>query len=246
MPNDFPFTRYLTTYRQAEVRWTCQFALRGESLAFMGVAGVGKSNLVNFLCTSGPARAKYLGQEDQLVHFALVDGRAWQRTPESLWKLMLGGLTDASRGIAAPPESAILPFSDEDRAWSKLQAWVQMICRELRHWVVFVLDDFDRVFETGPLEMLDRLNTLRHAGNRDRLAYLVLTQRLPHVLGRRYNLENESKFYHLFRHDLYALEPYTPDDAFQMLRYLNIQAGKPLQQSELAPIYKLAGATPNY
>jgi hypothetical protein len=105
---------------------------------------------------------------------------------------------------------------------------------------MFVLDDFDDVIETGPLSMLERLSGLRSEGNREALSYLVFTKRLPHVLGRKHDLEHESKFYDLFRHNIYALEPYSPEDAFQMLRHLNEVAGSPLRERDLAEIRLLA------
>jgi hypothetical protein len=64
---------------------------------------------------------------------------------------------------------------------------------------------------------------------------------LPHILGQSHHMENGSKFYDLFRHNLYALEPYAPDDARQMLVHLNEVAGKPLSTRDLTQIRALAG-----
>jgi hypothetical protein len=82
---------------------------------------------------------------------------------------------------------------------------------------------------------------LRSEGNREALSYLVFTKRLPHVLGRGHDLEHESKFYDLFCHNIYALEPYSPEDSFQMLKHLNEVAGNPLRERDLAEIRQLAG-----
>lgn len=89
--------------------------------------------------------------------------------------------------------------------------------------------------------MLEQLNTLRSEGNRNRLSYLIFTKLLPHVLGRQHQLETTSKFYDLFRHQIYALEPYTLGDAQQMLTYLNEGAGRRLTQKDLVVIRWLAG-----
>jgi hypothetical protein len=107
--------------------------------------------------------------------------------------------------------------------------------------VVFVLDHFDHVLEVGPLPMLEELAALRNDGNRDRLSYLLLTNRLPHVLGREHDLETRSKFYDLFRRDVYALEPHLAKDALDMLAHLNAQADSPLTHRDLHAIYGLAG-----
>jgi hypothetical protein len=81
--------------------------------------------------------------------------------------------------------------------------------------------------------MLEQLSTLRNAGNRNRLSYLLFTKKLPAVLGRAHPLQNNSKFYDLFKDHIYALEPYNREDAQQMLIFLNENAGKPLRTTDL-------------
>lgn len=241
MSHDVIPQRYQPTYREDEIDLIIRFALRGESLGFVGVAGIGKSNLVNFL-RNIQRNAQHVEHNVEHMHFPVVDATYWPRTPASLWKMMLDALNQATQTLAPFPEdNKIIPISEEERALSTLRARLGWICQELGHKVMFVLDDFDLVFETGPLAMLERLSGLRSEGNRGHLSYLVLTKRLPHILGQSHNIENGSKFYDLFRHNLYALEPYAPDDARQMLLHLNEVAGKPLSNRELTQIRALAG-----
>lgn len=235
-------SRYQPTYREDEIQLVIRSALRGESLGFMGVAGVGKSNLVNFL-RDIEHNAPQIGRNDvEQLLFPIVDATVWQGTASSLWQLMLDALNQAAKSLAPFPEnSKIIPISEEERALSPLQVRLQWICQERKYKIMFVLDDFDAVFETGPLAMLERLNGMRSDGNRGLLSYLIFTKRLPHVLGQSYDIENKSKFYDLFRHNIYALEPYSPDDARQMLMHLNAVAGKPLNNRDLVQIHALAG-----
>lgn len=233
--------RYLPTYRTDELRLIAGLAQRGESLGFVGIAGTGKSNLVNSLRDEA-RMATYLGQAAGRIHFAAVDANTWQGTPLSLWNLMAASLEALTAQWSAPAvDGAAIPFAEEERALQRLRNRLRVVCQEQQHQVVFVLDDFDVAFKNGPLAMLEQLNSLRSDGNRDRLSYLVFTKRLPHVLGRRHQLEASSKFYDLFRHQLYALEPYTRSDAQQMLTYLNDGAGRPLAHKDLAVILALAG-----
>ena len=118
---------------------------------------------------------------------------------------------------------------------------MRQACHDRGCHLVFVLDHFDHVLEVGPLPMLEELASLRNDGSRDRLSYLIFTNRLPHVLGRDHDLETRSKFYDLFRRDVYSLEPYLAKDALEMLGYLNDQAGRPLSHRDLHAIYGLAG-----
>ena len=233
--------RYHPTFRQDEIDLILGFALRGESLGFLGVAGVGKSNLVNFL-RDIQKNAPQVQQDVTRLHFPVVDTPQWPGTPNSLWKMMLEALNQVTRELSPPPElKKIIPISEDERAFKALHDRLQWICQDLGHQVMFILDDFDRALETGPLDMLERLNGLRSEGNRGYLSFLVITKKLPHVLGRRYDLEYESKFYDLFHNHIYALEPYGRDDALQMLKHLNDLARSPLADSQLEHIYRMAG-----
>lgn len=233
--------RYQPTYREDEVRLIISFATRGESLGLMGMAGIGKSNLVNFL-RNIQQQASQFQQEAQNLHFPVVDATYWQRTPSHLWKMMLASLSQATKDLPLPQaEDKIISIDEEERNLNALQSRLRRVCQEQGRKVMFVLDDFDIVFETGPLPMLEQLNGLRSEGNRGFLSYLVFTKRLPHILGREYDLANRSKFYDLFCHHVYALEPYTPEDAHQMLMHLNENAGRPLRSMELSQVRHLAG-----
>jgi hypothetical protein len=234
-------SRYQTSYRQNEMELIVRSALRGESLAFVGLAGIGKSNIVNFL-REIDTRAPQLGGKMARLQFPIVDATYWQQTPVSLWKIMLDALEQTTENLSPPPlDEKIIPISEEERVLNTLRSRLRWLCQELKQQVMFVLDDFDTAFAVGPLPMLERLNGLRSEGNREMLSYLIFTKRLPHVLGRSFNLENESKFYDLFRHNIYALEPYSAEDAFQMLKHLNEVAANPLRERDLAEVRQLAG-----
>jgi ABC-type dipeptide/oligopeptide/nickel transport system ATPase component len=233
--------RYQHTYRIDEINLIIRLARRGESLGFVGMAGVGKSNIVNFL-RHVQQNAPQVEQDVKRLHFPIVNSAQWPGTPDSLWKMMVEALDQATTELSPPQEDRkVIPFSGDERAFKTLQTRLKWLCQELGHQVMFVLDDFDRVLEVGPLAMLEQLDGLRSDDNREFLSYLVFTKRLPHILGQNHPLENKSKFYDLFRPNIYALEPYTQNDAMQMLRHLNGVAGNPLSDSDLEQIYQLVG-----
>jgi hypothetical protein len=241
MPTTVP--RYLPTYRQAEIRLISDFARRGQSLCLVGVAGSGKSNIVNLLRTDPYGyKATFLGAAAGEIHFPVVAGPTIQGSPQKLWEAMSTALNEAAPNQEWPKgDDKIRPISAEQGAYSLVRAQVKTLCQERGRQVMFVFDDFDGVLREGPLAMLEQLAALRNDGNRDRLSYLVFTKRLPHLLGQSLALQDQSKFYDLFRHHIYALPPYEPADARQMLRFLNENGGQPVPPGDLAWIASLAG-----
>ncbi|HRW07161.1 MAG TPA: hypothetical protein P5121_18785 [Caldilineaceae bacterium] len=235
--------RYRATYRQNEISLICNAAQEGQSLCLMGIAGTGKSNITNFLHVDPYAyKPRYLGKATGSVHFPVVDGNTWDGTTEGLWKQLLTALTATVEHLDKPlPDAKITQIYEEQRVFSELRRWINWLCQEHDQQIMFILDDFDRVIQQGPLAMLEQLNALRSEGNREKLSYLLFTKRLPHILGKAHPLQGNSKFYDLFSHHIYALGPYNPDDEHQMLLHLNEGVGRPLRHQELATIKALAG-----
>jgi len=235
--------RYQLTYRQAELRLIAENAKQGQSLCFMGIAGIGKSNITNVLHSDPYGyKAHYFGTEGGRFLFPVVDGNTWDQTPIGLWKLMLAALTDVAKHLDQPEaDDKLIQLSEEQKAFSQLKGQVDWFCQKRDQSVMVILDDFDKVLTVGPLAMLEQLNALRSGGNRGKLSYLLFTKKLPHVLGRAHPLKGTSKFYDLFSNHIYALGLYNHEDARQMLLHLNELAGKPLSTRELALIQSFTG-----
>lgn len=234
--------RYGLTYRQSEINLICDCAKSGQSLCLVGIAGTGKSNITNFL-HSDPYGYKphYLGKETGSIHFPVIDGNTWDQTPEGLWKQLLAALTETTQHLPQPPaDDKITQLYQDQKALSDLKARVSWLCQDQGQQIMFILDDFDRILQLGPLPMLEQFNALR-SDNRGKLSYLIFTKKLPHVLGRTHELKGGSKFYDLFSNHIYALGLYDHDDTRQMLTYLNEGAGKPLGSRDLAIIESLTG-----
>lgn len=235
-------SRYLPTYRQEEVSRCCEYAARGDSLCFVGIAGIGKSNIVKVLTQDRDVKARYLNSQVETVRFVAIDANTWDGTPQKLWELLLGALLESIKSLTQPVfDPKITYLSEEEKMRKRVQLTIDLICQQLGYQLMIVLDDFDSVFVKGPLHMIEQLNVFRSAGNRERLSYLVFTKRLPHVLGRAFEMDTSCKFYDLFRTSVFALEPYTTKDARHMLRHLNRQLPNPLAMGELSEIEWLCG-----
>lgn len=234
--------RYLPTYREKELSTCCGFAVRGESLTFVGIAGIGKSNIVKYLTQNHGEKRRYLGDKVDTVHFAVLDANLWDGTTLRMWQLLLAAIQQATANLPQPViDPKIIHLSEEDGARRRCQLYIDHVCQTLDQRLMIVLDDFDDAFRRGPLHMLEQFNAYRSAGNRERLSYLIFTKQLPHVLGRKYRLDNHCKFYDLFRTNIFALGPYCSGDARQMVRHLNHQAGTPLHGAELREIERMGG-----
>ncbi|MEZ4711052.1 MAG: hypothetical protein R3A44_27895 [Caldilineaceae bacterium] len=234
--------RYQPTFRQDEMSLICRSALTGESLCFVGLAGSGKSNITNFLCVDPYGyKLQYLDPETQPVLFPRINAETWDGSPQNLWEQMWLELAQLTADLAdADAPSNIIALSEDARAFNKLQTQVDLVCGQHQRPVMFILDDFDGVLREGPLSMLEQFNRLR-GNHRGRLSYLIFTKKLPHVLGRAYNLETGSKFYDLFKNHVYALKLYNSEEARQMLLHLNSLNGNALDRGALLTIEALCG-----
>lgn len=233
--------RYLPTYRRDEIGLILDCAYRGESLCLIGVAGVGKSNVINYL-RHQRQWADRSNPDMSDILFAIGDMRTWKGTPASLWQLMDSALRETATDLAPTfQDNRVVSISEEERGLHRLRARLTWACQEIGIKVMFVLDDADLMFSKGPPEMLEQLNALRSEGKRGLLSFLIFTKRLPHVLGKSFDLEHNSKFFDLFRHNQFALAPYSPVDARQMLKHLNTTVLSPLSSGELPRIQELAG-----
>lgn len=230
-----PVERFHEDFRADELALITDLARRGLSLAFVGVAGIGKSNLLTALRTRHAVLPTPAGSLQ--LRLIVLDGNNWDGAPAGFWRLARQE-AEQSLGVS----SSVLPFASDpsDRNTLIVRNLVGAACRQPHQRLLFVLDDADRLLQNGPLDLLGQLRTLRDE-NRDLFSYLLFTKKLPHRLGQGLNLRTDSKFYELFSSRIYALRPYQPSDARQMLAYLNGQHDRPLRGPALATVLYLGG-----
>ena len=224
--------RYPPTYRSAEVQLIARFARGGKSCAFMGVAGVGKSNLLEFL------RHHYRPPDPNApdILYVSIDCNDWDGTEEGFWRLMLTEIWhDLDLG-----NNGFRHVLTADDPHLEVRELVKRQCCHQDQRLVFVLDDCDRLLAQGPLELLEALDTLRDY-HRDRLGYLLFVKRLPHLLGKKLHLRESSDFYKLFGARIYTLKPYAIADALHTLRYLDERDGARCSVAEHRVIHHICG-----
>lgn len=227
--------RFSETYRADELALISDLARRGLSLAFVGVAGIGKSNLLSALRSHYATLPSPAGPLN--LRLIVLDGNNWDGSPSGFWRLARQE-TEQNLNIS----TNIIPLSTDsgDRNNLIVRNLVGSVCRQPQQRLMFVLDDADQLLQNGPPELLGQLRSLRDE-NRDTFCYLLFTKKLPHRLGAGLKLRTDSKFYELFSSRIYALRPYQPNEAKQMLDYLNQKSERPLRAQDLRTILHLAG-----
>ncbi|MEZ4732663.1 MAG: hypothetical protein R3E79_36635 [Caldilineaceae bacterium] len=144
----------------------------------MGIAGIGKSDITNFL-HSDPYGYKthYFGEEEQRFLFPVVDGNTWDQTPVGLWKLMLAALTDVARHLDQPAaDDKVIQLSEEQKAFSQLKGQVDWCCQRRDQSIMFILDDFDKVLTVGTAGHVGAVERAAQWRQRGKLSYLLFTR----------------------------------------------------------------------
>jgi hypothetical protein len=228
-----PFPRFSPDYRRDELALITDYARRGLSCAFIGIAGIGKSNLLNCLAQRYRTITALDGTSLSL-QTVVLDCNDWNGEAADFWRL----LRRETEKVLSPTN--VIPLSGDPvvRDNIVIRQLVATFCSQPNQRLIIVLDDADKLFTRGPLELLEQLRTLRDE-NRDALSFLLFVKQLPHRLGRAIHLTHESKFYQLFDSHLFTLRPYNQADAWHMLCFLNAQAAQPLTSATLRTIYHL-------
>ena len=144
--------RYGPTYRIHELSLILKHAIHGDSLGLVGIAGTGKSNIVNVLRDDMPYKHRILGDEAGRLIVADVNGIQWDTTQTGLWQLMSLALSAAMDNASLNlPENKIRRLvSKEEHELDRLRYAINWICQATDRIILFVLDDFDNVIRTGP------------------------------------------------------------------------------------------------
>ncbi len=227
--------RYHSNFRKEEIELLGGFITRGLSSVLVGVAGVGKSNIMEFI------RHQYTLPSDaaemQLaVNIISLDCSDWNGTPTDFWHLLR---QEAEHDLGV--KTSIVHMSDRaNRDFQVVRDLVSGVCDKPGGRLAILFDDADCLLHQGPVELLEQLCTLR-SYHRDTLSFLLFTKGLPHLLGEPLKLRKNSRFYELFSSRIFTLQPYVERDSVQMLNYLNAQDGRTLQQADIRMVLHLSG-----
>lgn len=222
---DLLLGRYPIDYRSEVLSAIMPLLRQGDCVCLVGLAGVGKSNLVHFLRQPEVKVHYWPAEEADKTHIlALSCGPGSQPADEIFEDMLMQALLVVNKleGHAYAPQISAAP-------WHVLREVLNHLCQHHGQRVVFLFDEFESLIGHQMAEFFERLRSLRddHRAT-GRLVYLTITHRLPHRTPNP-NGFGASKFFELLRNGIYPLPPYRERDASVMLDVL-------LQRRDPVPI----------
>ena len=236
------------TYRTLEVSQIVDTIQAGDSCTIVGVGSAGKSNLLRFLRREDILRER-LGPQYLLVY---VDGNKLIECSEwGLWELMLHQTTlaveergDATVEIVQALDqlyNQAIGAETRDFAVRYLDRTLNLVRKRLGLRLVFLLDEFDELYEQLPASGFSALRALRD-DHKYQLSYLVATRQEWRRL--RQEPEAAEAFEELVSPQTIWLGPYADSDARDMLERLAARHGKPLDGATQRLLLKETGGHP--
>ncbi len=200
MNNRRGWASYPITYCSREMSQLAGWIQAGDSGAVVGPAGVGKSNLLGFLCRRPDALALYLDAAARPISLIFVDLNDLPALdPATLYRVIIRAIYESRQQLSPPLLESVAGAYHETRTNSD-PFTIQTSLRELLHafheqslQVVLALDRFDHYCQIAPQLMLDTLRALRDSF-KDTLSYLVGMRRDiaylsdPALLGELYEI----------------------------------------------------------
>lgn len=242
-----PWRRHATGYRAAEVRILAGWIRAGVSGAVVGLPGVGRSNLLGFLCHRPEVLRPYIDPRTLSVALVPVDlGDLPSNQLADLYRLILRAFYEMRTGLPAAAQFVVTQLYQDNRT-STDPFLTQSAVRDLLIYfqasgcrVVLILDRFDALCRLLTPDMVQALGALRDAF-RDTLAYIVGVR---HSLGYLEDLELAPDLKRLLTTDVYYLRPPQEADARAMIERITRVSPTPPSELVIQTMLTLTGGYP--
>jgi hypothetical protein len=206
--------RFPADYRAEIVTELMTVVQHGDSACLVGLAGVGKSNLARFLEAPEVVQRSLPASEAARIHFRRIDC-----SPDIDRAQLYEHMAEVVRILIhqAGMQSG-LPADGEATPFFKLRHLLKHLCEKHQHRIVLIFDEFESMARNQDPQFLQDLRTLRddHRTTRN-VVFLVITHRMPHLIGGQPALGKQSKFFEMIQEHIYALSPYQRADADSMI-----------------------------
>lgn len=242
-----PWQNFPPTYRQAEIRTLAGWIRAGASGAVLGPRGVGRSNLLGFLCHRPDVLHQLLDPATIPVAFVPVDlGDLPTAELGDFYRVLLRAVYEVGHHFPDAVDDHIATVyrthrgeTDAFLCQSALRE-VLYACQKEALRVVMVVDRFDAFAPMLTPAMAQALGVL-HDTFRDTLHYIVgIRQSLAYLT----DLEIDDDLYRLLTTHVCYLGPLGEDDARQQIERRTAPAPTPPTKQQRQTILTLTGGYP--
>lgn len=234
-----------TTY-QYEVRNLMQFLQEGKSCQLLGMPGAGRSTLLSLILNNKHIRAKYLGKEQENIHFILVNFSEIRKRPLfDAMKFLFLSLTESLRERGMTEERTVinnifkeaLSFRDELVLFQGLKEAIHYLALDKKLKLIFLFDRFEEYVPTVTSEFFTNLRALRNIAKYQFLIVFSLNRPLESLL----EPSLLADFYEFVAGNLVYMQLY--DEAGVQFRISSIEdvTGKKLHPGDLQKILSVTG-----
>ncbi len=219
----------------------------GESLAVVGAASVGKSNVVHALQQPNIQAAHLIKQASAHLMVWVDSNDLVELTPWHFFELLLYRLAvhahkqDLDSEIVSRLEAMHEKLLERDNptlAQRHFEEAIRWLCQTHRLKVVLLLDEFDLLFQELPERLFINLRSLRDK-NKYTLVYLLFTRQI--LANLRPDLSQVEAFAELFQAKTYYLRPYDLAGTEMMLDRLSERQRITWPSDYTLTIFELAG-----
>ena len=242
-----PWQNYPPTYRRVEIERLAGWIRVGASGAVLGLRGVGRSNLLGFLCHRADVLDTLI--DPQRLHVALVPVDLGDLPTPALadfYRVLLRAIYEVHHHFPDGVREQIVQTYEEHRG--ETDAFVVQsalrellyICQKRELRVVLVVDRFDAFARLLSPAMAHALGALRDTF-RDTLLYIVgIRQSLTYLT----DLELDDDLYRLLTTHLCHLGPLAGDDALYLIEQRTAAGSSAPAAREIETMLALSGGYP--
>jgi len=237
------------TFRAEQARFVLDCVARSESCALVGLASVGKSNLVAFLRRDDVLRHYLDRLADQQV-VIVVDGHSLAPEGPAAWQVFELTLHRLIQWLDHQPEAdarsrqytseyaSMVAARDALLGLRILDRVLDYVIDELGRRVTVLFDEFDGIAHMCPPGVFRNLRNLRDS---HKLALTFVTFSRDHPVRLRADPLEMEPFYELLAHNVGGLTPYRAADADGMLQRLAARGGRPLADATAQALVAQSG-----
>lgn len=206
--------RYSIEYRSEIVSQLMTLIQQGHSSCVIGLAGVGKSNLVHFM-EQPEVKQHYLPEfEASRTHVLPVMCLPGSQPKHELFEAMLVAAWGICNQLNISIDYAPPPGTS---SFHVLRNTLRTLCQTHDQRIVYVFDEFESLIRYQSQDLFDSLRALRDDVRATRnIVYITITHRFPHLVNGNHSF-GQGKLYEILRNHYCPLGPYRDSDTESML-----------------------------